>query len=83
VAYSRGELHPFLGRELAEQKDFSEITARLIDEEIQKIVLNMEKKAEDILLQNRDKLDILAHALLEHESLSKEEVDQLPGFKKP
>jgi len=44
VSFSRGELHPFLGRELAEQKNFSEITARLIDEEIQKIVRNMEKK---------------------------------------
>jgi len=83
VAFSRGELHPFLGRELAEQKDFSEITARMIDEEIQNIVQNMEKKAEDILKSNRDKLDILAHALLEHESLSKEEVDQLLGFKNP
>ena len=82
VAFSRGEVHPFLGRELAEQKDFSEITARMIDEEIQKIMREMEKKAKDILQSNRDKLDVLAHALLEHETLSKEEVDQLLGFKK-
>jgi len=80
VTFSRGEPHPFLGRELAEQKDFSETTARLIDEEIQRIVQEMEKKAEDLLRANRDKLDVLAHGLLEHESLSREEIDQLLGF---
>ncbi|MCL6584107.1 MAG: ATP-dependent zinc metalloprotease FtsH [bacterium] len=82
ITFSRGETHPFLGRELAEQRDFSEITARLIDEEIQRIVREMEKRAEQILRSNRDRLDILAQGLLEHESLSNEEVDHLLGFKK-
>ncbi|MEW6379491.1 MAG: ATP-dependent zinc metalloprotease FtsH [bacterium] len=80
ITFSRGEPHPFLGRELTELKDFSEITARLIDEEIQRIVQDMEKKAEAVLHANRDKLDTLAQGLLEHESLSNEEVDQLLGF---
>ncbi|MEW5801226.1 MAG: ATP-dependent zinc metalloprotease FtsH [bacterium] len=81
VTFSRGEPHPFLGRELTEQKDFSETTARLIDEEIQKIIQEMEKKAEKILQSKRDKLDALAQALLEHESLSKEEVNQILEIK--
>ncbi len=49
VTFQQGEPHPFLGRELTQTKDFSEHTARLIDEEIQKIVGGMEQKAEETL----------------------------------
>jgi len=77
VTFRQGEPHPFLGRELSEPKDFSEHTARLIDEEIQRIVTEMEKEAEGILSENREKLDALAEQLLKQETLSKEEVDQL------
>jgi cell division protease FtsH len=77
VTFRQGEPHPFLGRELSEPKDFSEHTARLIDEEIQRIITDMEKEAEEILSDNREKLDTLAEQLLKQETLSKEEVDQL------
>jgi cell division protease FtsH len=77
VTFRQGETHPFLGREIAEQKDFSEETARVIDDEIRRIIREQEKKAEDLLDSNRDKLDSLAEALLEHESMEKEEIDQL------
>ena len=46
VMFKQGEEHPFLGRELAQQKDFSEHTQQIIDEEIQKILFEMEQKAE-------------------------------------
>jgi cell division protease FtsH len=80
VTFRKGEPHPFLGREIAEQRDFSEHTARVIDEEIQKITLGMLKKAEDMLEKNKDKLESLAEALLENESLTKEEIDDLLGM---
>ena len=77
VTFRLGETHPFLGRELTESRDFSEHTARLIDEEIQAIVGNMEKKAEKTLTDNRNSLDALTEQLLEHETLSKREVDKI------
>jgi len=77
VTFRLGETHPFLGRELTESRDFSEHTARLIDEEIKSIVGEMEKKAEETLEANRDSLDALSEQLLEHETLTKEEVDKI------
>jgi cell division protease FtsH len=74
VTFRLGETHPFLGRELTESRDFSEHTARLIDEEIKSIVGNMEKKAEKTLTDNRNSLDALTEQLLEHETLTKEDV---------
>jgi cell division protease FtsH len=77
VAFRQGELHPFLGRELAEPRDFSENTARLIDEEVRRLVSEAEAEAEKVLTEYRGQLDTLAEALLEHESLNAEEVDAL------
>jgi cell division protease FtsH len=66
-----------LGRELAEEKDYSEHTAQLIDEEIKKIAKTMEQKAHDILIKNRDQLNILADELLKHETLGRNEIERL------
>lgn len=75
VMFKQGEEHPFLGRELAQQKDFSEHTQQLIDEEIQKILIEMEQKAEGLLYDHRTMLDALAEALLENETLDKKQID--------
>jgi cell division protease FtsH len=77
VTFRLGETHPFLGRELTESRDISEHTARMIDEEIRNLVGKMEKMAEDVLTSNRDSLDALTEQLLEQETLSKEEVDNI------
>jgi cell division protease FtsH len=79
VAFRQGETHPFLGREIAQPKDFSERTAQLIDEEIRSIIQNMETKADEVLRAHRKDLDILARALHERETLSREEVEELLG----
>jgi cell division protease FtsH len=79
VTFRHGEEHPFLGREMAQQKDFSEETARLIDEEVRRIIQEMEEKAGEILESNRDQLDELAEGLLERESLSREEIEEMVG----
>ncbi len=75
VMFKQGEEHPFLGRELSQQKDFSEHTQQIIDEEIQKILMEMEQKAETLIYDNRIKLDALAEALLENETLDKKQID--------
>jgi cell division protease FtsH len=77
VTFRQGEPHPFLGKELSEQKDYSEHTAQLIDEEIRNITQEMEKRAGAILKENRDKLDALAGLLLEQETATNEEIDHL------
>jgi cell division protease FtsH len=77
VVFKKGEPHPFLGRELAEDKDYSEHTARVIDEEIKKLILGMEEKAREVLENNLTQLDALAAALLEHETLDRTAIDEV------
>jgi len=77
VTFQQGEPHPFLGRELTQPRNFSEHTAQLIDEEIQKIVNEMEKKAKKTLTDNRHQLEALADELLKHETLTRDEVDKI------
>jgi cell division protease FtsH len=77
VTFRQGEEYVFLGREMTEHKDFSEHTARMIDEEIQHIMQSMEEKARRLLEHHKDKLDTLATALLENETLEVQEVDRL------
>jgi cell division protease FtsH len=77
VTFKHGEPHPFLGRELTEPRDFSERTARLIDEEVQQIATQMERRAEEILSSNRDTLGVLAEQLLEYETLTRQDVKKI------
>jgi cell division protease FtsH len=80
VAYSNGEEHPFLGREMAhESRTFSERTAQIIDEEIAKILHSAADQATKLLTANREKLDILANALLEREAIDSSDMTQLIG----
>jgi len=81
VAFRHGEEHVFLGREMTQAKDFSEHTARIIDEEISAIAREMEEKAVALLTDHRDRLDALAEALIERETLNAEEIEELLGPK--
>jgi cell division protease FtsH len=77
VTVTRGEEHPFLGRKLAQEKSFSEEMAWLIDQEIAAIIREAEKKGEGLLSANRPKLDALASALVEEETLEGKRVDEI------
>ena len=77
VAFRRGEEHIFLGREMAQARDFSEHTARLIDDEVRELVGELEASAHEILSTQRALLDTLAAALLEHEMLEAEQIEAL------
>lgn len=80
VAYSNGEEHPFLGREMAhEARTFSERTAQTIDEEIAKILHSAADEATRLLTEHREKLEILANALLEREVIDAGDMAELIG----
>ncbi len=71
----------FLGREIGEQRDYSEHIAEQIDEEVRKIVNDAYERVRHMLVDNRDKLDTLVERLLEVETISSEEFLQLMGEK--
>jgi cell division protease FtsH len=77
VYYQQGEDHVFLGKEIVESRTFSEGTARLIDEEIQRILTDAERRATELVKAHRDKLDQIAAALLLHEELDRGEVEKI------
>lgn len=70
----------FLGREIAQHKDFSDKTAAKIDEQIQKILDECMNDATRILTEHKDQLDKLAQALVSRETLDDNEVRELLGF---
>jgi cell division protease FtsH len=80
MTFSRGEEHPFLGRKLAEEKTFSEEMAWLIDQEIGAIIKEAEGKSAELVASNRARLDALAAALLEEETLDGKRVDEILGL---
>jgi cell division protease FtsH len=79
VAYRGGEDHVFLGKELHETRDFSDGTAKLIDEEVQRMLREAEERAYRLLQEHRADLDRLAEALLEREELDRDDVAKLLG----
>jgi cell division protease FtsH len=72
----------FLGRDLAEEKNYSDVTARVIDEEIKKILDSAYVKAIEILTANIDKLRLLSNTLLEKEVMDGETVKKLLGIER-
>ncbi len=79
VAFRQTEEHPFLGKEIHEQRQFSEETARLIDEEIQHFLRDAQQRADTILMEHREKLDALSEGLIQDEILDREEMTKLIG----
>ena len=74
VAFRRGEEHIFLGREMTQQRDFSEHTSRIIDDEIRGLLQGLELQVSSLLEEHRAQLDALAAALLEKETLEADEI---------
>ena len=67
----------FLGRDIAEERNYSEETARIIDEEVKKIVDECYNEAKRTLLEHKDALDLVAAKLLEKEVMNDDEVRSL------
>jgi cell division protease FtsH len=77
MVYGQKEELIFLGREISEQRDYSEAVAEQIDKEVRSLVNDAYEKAKRILVQYRDALDTIARKLLEVETLSREEFEAL------
>ena len=84
MVYGQKEELVFLGREISEQRDYSEAVAEKIDSEVQKLVNAAYVQAKKILTKYRSKLDAVANKLLEVETLSREEFEKMfpPPVKK-
>jgi len=88
LSYAKNEEQIFLGREIAQHRDYSDETARKIDEEIKSLINKSYNRAKTVLNKNLDILHKLAELLLEKETVSGKELDELilslkPGFQFP
>jgi len=72
---SQGQV--FLGDDLMSTRDYSDETAHLIDTEVQRILTDQEARCRQLLTEQRNALDLIARSLLEHETISGEEVGRL------
>src|SRR5208337_2812362 len=77
LRYSENEEEVFLGHSVTQRKNVSEATAKLIDEEIRRLVDEGEDKAREILTERLDELHALARGLLEYETMSADEIRRI------
>ena len=67
----------FLGRSIAEHRNYSEAIARSIDAEVRQVISTAYSRALDVMSRHRDILDRLAESLVQKESLNEQQVDEL------
>jgi len=82
ISFGKKEELVFLGREISEQRTYSEKVATQIDEEVAKFVKNAQVKAKRILTKKRKLLDRIAKTLIEKETIERKEFEELIGKKK-
>ena len=77
VLYGEGDEYVFLGKDLAQGKTYSEQTAQEIDTEVRRLVDEGYQRASKLIIDNRDKLELIANALLEYETLDGQQVQDI------
>jgi len=77
VLYGESQEYVFLGRDMMRSKDYSEQTAQAIDNEVKRIIDEAYKTANEIIETHRDKLELIARALLEFETLDGTQVEEI------
>ena len=82
LSFGKKEEEIFLGREIAQHRDYSEETARKIDQEVDNLVSKNYQKTYKLISDNLDTLNKLAKALLEKETLNGNEIEEIMGKKK-
>jgi cell division protease FtsH len=80
LTFGKKEEQIFLGREISQHRDYSESTAKKIDEEVKKIVMDAYDKTTRLITDHMDKLHALANALLEKETLDSKAIDAVLGM---
>jgi len=83
LTYAEADEEVFLGRSVTQHKHVSDETARKIDIEIRKIVDASHKVAKDLVLANRDKLELMTDALMKYETIDTAQIDQIMEGKVP
>ena len=79
VCYKTSDEDPFLGREMHQSRQFSEHTQELIDEEVSRILMEADQRAEQLLREHRDDLEKITRSLMEQEELDEQEITDLIG----
>ncbi|XGA81552.1 ATP-dependent zinc metalloprotease FtsH [Halomonas sp. CH40] len=77
VTFAENQEHVFLGQQMAQNRQFGDATASLVDEEVRELLNSLQDKGEQLLKKHRKALDALAHALEEHETLESDEVGEI------
>mgnify|MGYP003879949439 FL=1 len=77
VQYGDSPEYVFLGRDMMRAKDYSEQTAEAIDTEVKRIITENYERARQLILEHRDKLELIANALLEYETLDGNQVREI------
>ncbi len=81
LAFGKGEEQIFLGREISQHRDYSELTAQKIDDEVRNIVNSAYEKTSKLIKDNVDTLHTMAKALIEKETLDGKDIDKIMGIK--
>jgi cell division protease FtsH len=77
LTFGKKEAQIFLGREIAQHRDYSELTAQKIDEEVRDIVTGAYEKAFQLIKANLEIHERMAKALLERETLNSDDIDEI------
>jgi cell division protease FtsH len=83
ISFGQEDEPIFIGKEIAQHKDYSEDTARKIDTEVKKILDESLRETKEILSQHRDQLELLTSTLVQQETLDDAEIRSLLGFAAP
>ena len=83
LTYSEEEGEVFLGHSVTQHKMVSDETAHIIDEEVRSVIDRNYKRAEQILTDNRDKLSLMAEALMKYETIDSEQIKEIMAGKVP
>ena len=81
LRYNENQQEVFLGHAITQRQNMSEDTARLIDQEIRRIVTDGENVAREVIGASRHELEAIAQALMEYETISGDEVQRLVAWR--
>ena len=77
--FAQSQEHVFLGKEIAQSREYSEAMAAMVDAEIQRLLTELEARGRELLESHRSELDTLAAALEKEETLEAEAIRELLG----
>jgi cell division protease FtsH len=77
ITFGKRQEHVFMGRDFGEDRNYSDDVAKLIDEEVKRIITNCYDRARELLMQHREQLDLISYELIAQETIDAEEFDRL------